>query len=127
MMFRLFSMLILMSSSVIFAGNICDDINGLADEWNEVANFLNECEENDRFTDTEMKRFENYVTDLAEDTYILADALIDLGNDRETKLGTNMRKRMAALAEANTLEAAVDRMDELVNSIDDVTDYCDTE
>ncbi|CAM2010878.1 hypothetical protein [Acanthopleuribacter pedis] len=125
MLIRLMTVFLFLSMSMAFAGDICEDINDLSNDWNEVANFLGELEENDDFSDRDLRRFEQYVTDLAEDTYILADALIDLGNQRETNLGTTMRKRMAALAEADSLEAAVARMDNLVDSIDRVTDYCD--
>ena len=125
MLLRLVTVFMFLSMSMAFAGDICEDINDLSNDWNEVANFLDELEESDEFSDRDLRRFEQYVTDLAEDTYILADALIDLGNQRETNLGTQMRKRMAALADAGSLEAAIERMDNLVDSIDRVTDYCD--
>jgi hypothetical protein len=105
--------------------DICEVINDLANEWNDVANFVEECEADDVFTDEEINILVNYVTDLAEDTYFLADALVDLGNDRETRLGVDMRKTMARIAEEEDQYAMVDLIDQLVDILDRTTDYCD--
>ena len=104
--------------------DICEDINDLANEWNDVANFIDEVGDAE-FTDSELRTLERYVTDLAEDTYILADALIDLGNNRETKLGVNLRKAMQRVADAETTDSMVRNLDSLVDAIDRTTDYCD--
>ena len=107
------------------AWDICDDVNELADDWNEVANFVDECEEDDEITDRELEQLIEYITDLAEDTYGLADALIDLGNKKETKLGTAMRKAMAKIAKEEDQDRLVKQLDKLVDIIDQTTDYCD--
>ncbi|MDJ0839238.1 MAG: hypothetical protein QNK37_22160 [Acidobacteriota bacterium] len=107
------------------AWDICEDINDLANDWNEVANFVDECHEDDEFTDSEIRILVKYITDLAEDTYLLADALIDLGNQRETRLGTQMRKAMARIAEEEDQDRMVRELDKLVDIIDRTTDYCD--
>lgn len=114
---------------MLFAGfahaDICEDINSLANDWNDVANFVDDIRENDYFTDSELDTLERYVTELAEDTYILADALVDLGNQRETRLGVQMRKAMARLADAEDQDEVVRSLDKLVDVIDRTTDYCD--
>jgi len=111
--------------STLGLADICDDINELANDWNEVANFVDECSVNDTFTDRELKTLENYIADLTKDTYGLADALIDLGDKRETRLGTNMRKTMAKLAESEDQDTTVIMLDKLVDILDKTVDYCD--
>ena len=119
-------MLILISMLAIAAhADICEDINSLANDWNDVANFVDDIRDNDYFTDRELDILERYVTELAEDTYFLADALIDLGNNRETKLGVAMRKTMSQLADARDQDEMVRLLDKLVDIIDRTTDYCD--
>ena len=122
---KLITILLFALSSTFGLADICDDINGLADGWNDVSNFVNECEEDEEFTDDELETLEKYVTDLAEGTYGLADALIDVGNQKETRLGTNMRKTMSKLAKADDLDKTVELLDKLVDILDKTVDYCD--
>ena len=115
--------LILVAPSLM-AYDICEEINSLANDWNEVANFIDEFGD-EPLTDRDFRTLENYVTELAVDTYELADALIDLGNNKETRLGTSIRKSLASLQQANDTDSAVRHLDRLVDSIDRTTDYCD--
>lgn len=126
MLFKWSSLLILcFSISTLYADELCETINDISNEWNDVANFVDECGNDEVFTDEEIETLVAYITGLAEDTYFLADALIDLGNDWETRLGTSMRKTMARLAETDDVDATVELLDQLVDIIDQTTDYCD--
>ena len=52
--------------TVTAQADICDDVNELANDWNDVANFINEANEDDVFSDREIEILENYVTELAK-------------------------------------------------------------
>ncbi len=105
-------------------GDICDDINELANVWNDVAIFMNESGD-EQISDSDFRTLQKSIGELADATYSLADALIDLGNDKETKLGANMRKTMTQLANANSKAQVVDLIGKLVDILDETTDYCD--
>ena len=123
--FRVLFLMLFLGSTMAMGNEVCEAINDLANDWNEVANFIDEAGDDDDFTAVEIRAFERYIEELAEDTYWLADALIDLGDRHETNLGTTLRKTMARLADGGSTNRMVNDLDSLVDTLDRVTDYCD--
>ncbi len=119
------TILVLALFSLVVQADICDDISVLANEWNEVANFVDENQEDDEISDQDIKILQKYLADLANDTNGLADALIELGNQKETKLGRSMHKVMGRLEASEGQDGIVSYIDKLVDILDQTTDYCD--
>lgn len=105
--------------------NLCEAINGLANDWNDVANFVHEFGDQP-LPEADFNALVNHVSELSADTYTLADALIDIGNDYETRLGTELRKTLTRMTDENApTDEVVGNVDRLVDILDRVTDYCE--
>ena len=124
----------ILSSLLVFAwapspasADLCDTINDLANDWNEVANLL-EQDAGEDVGDLDVRRLERDVDTLLKPTEDLGDALIDLGNADEEELGEDLLDMTDELYDVDGDDMAaylVDRIDDIVDTIDEVVDYCD--
>lgn len=107
--------------------DICEDINDLSNGWNEIANMLAEGEEVEDF---DAEAFDSAVQTMLEATVLLGAALVEAGNEDEQVLGSNLLDVIAEADEIGEeeLEAyIVDILDDLVDALDAIVDYCDEE
>ncbi len=110
----------------VAAENVCEDVNAVANLWNDFANMLHESQ-GDGFTEGEVHDIADTLGEMAVATGELATLLHD-GNDTQVKLGQQLE---AALVEFEKLtgeakaDYAVSVTDDLVAAIDVVTDDCD--
>lgn len=107
--------------------DICDDIDDVANAWNDVANALEETAD-EEVGDLDVDRLEKDVNALLEPSSLLADALIELGNDDEVAMGELLNEVLDELYEVDGDDYAaylVDRIDDIVDVMDFIVDYCD--
>jgi hypothetical protein len=133
MTFVLFLVLMLVGPASSYAAtcyppmDICEDINDLSNCWNEIANRLAEGEEVEDF---DAEAFDAAVQTMLEATVLLGAALVEAGNEDEQVLGSNLLDVIVEADEigAEELEAyIVDILDDLVDALDAIVDYCDEE
>ncbi len=109
--------------------NICDDIDDIANAWNDVANALEETAGED-VGDLDVPRLEKDVNALLEPSVILGEALIELGNEDEVAMGELLLDVLENLVDVDGDDLAaymVDRIDDVVDVMDFIVDYCDDE
>ena len=109
------------------AADVCDVINDLANDWNSLANDLEFYAGHD-VDDLAIRRLEREVNDLYLPTEALGEDLVDLGNRREEKLGHRLLGEIDDLDDVRGRDLVaylVDRMDDIVDALDRVVDYCD--
>ena len=107
--------------------NICDDIDDIANAWNDVANALEETAD-EEVGDLDVPRLEKDVNALLEPSSLLADALVELGNEDEVAMGDLLNEVLDELYEVDGDDFAaylVDRIDDIVDVMDFIVDYCD--
>ena len=107
--------------------DICDDIDDIANDWNDVANALEETAD-EEVGDLDVPRLEKDVNALLEPSSLLADALIELGNEDEVAMGELLNEVLDELYEVDGDDFAaylVDRIDDIVDVMDFIVDYCD--
>ncbi len=107
--------------------DICDDIDDLANAWAEIANFLNE-HEDDGFTEAEANEIDKLVNVALQPTQDLGEALTKLGDDAEVQLGHELLQYVHELhnrQHGDLVAYLVDVMDDITGTLDAVVDYCD--
>ena len=107
--------------------NICDDIDDIANAWNDVANALEETAGED-VGDLDVLRLEKDVNELLEPSVVLGEALVELGNDDEVEMGELLLDVLDELHDVDGDDLAaymVDRIDDIVDVMDFIVDYCD--
>ena len=108
--------------------DVCNRINTLANDWNDVGNALEE-DAGEDVGDLDVKRLERDVDALLGPTEDLGDDLIDLGNSDEVEMGEILLDFTDDLVDVDGDDMAaylVDRIDDIVDALDDVVDYCDS-
>ncbi len=122
--------LILLAFALILAApfaagaDICEDINDMADGWNEMANAIDEAAD-EGFTRREEREADEAIEEAFVATQEFADLLEDEGNNREQRLGRQLNRALDQLDRADFIEGIIDTMDGVVDALDDITDYCD--
>ena len=106
--------------------DICDDVNEVANAWNDVANFVHQYGD-EELPDDAYSELRDAVNELAEGTFVFAEALQEYGDDQEVQLGGQIHDAMGAVYNANGSDEAVYALDNLVEVIDRTTDYCDAQ
>ncbi len=107
--------------------DICDDINDLANAWNEIANFLNEHEE-EGFSEADANQIDKLVNAALQPTQDLGVALTKLGDEEETQLGHELLQYVHELhnrQHGDMVAYLVDVIDDITDTLDAVVDYCD--
>ena len=107
--------------------DICDDIDEIANAWNDVANALEETAGED-VGDLDVPRLEKDVNELLEPSVLLGEALVELGNDDEVEMGEVLLDVLDELYDVDADDYAaylVDRIDDIVDVMDFIVDYCD--
>ena len=107
--------------------NICDTIDDVANAWNDVANALEETAD-EEVGDLDVPRLEKDVNELLEPSVLLGEALIELGNDDEVEMGELLLDVLDELHDVDGDDFAaylVDRIDDIVDVMDFIVDYCD--
>ncbi len=107
--------------------DICDDINDLANAWTEIANFLNEHEE-EGFSESDAREIDKLVNLVLQPTQDLGEALTKLGDEEEVQLGHELLQYVHELRgrqHGDMVAYLVDVMDDLTDTLDAVVDYCD--
>ena len=122
--FRILPLLLALLVAAPVAADICDDINSLANDWNDVANTVHEYEV-DGFTRSEARQADRAINSLLKETDDLGLWLEEEGNDVEADFGTELVELGIDLDEAESLEEMVDVMDDIVDELDALVDYCD--
>ncbi len=107
--------------------DICDDINDLANAWNEIANFLNE-HEDEGFSEADANEIDKLVNLALEPTQNLGEALTKLGDEEEVQLGHELLQYVHELhnrRHGDLVSYLVDVIDDITDTLDGVVDYCD--
>lgn len=107
--------------------DICDDINDIANGWNEIANALEE-DAGEGLEDLDLNRLRRDVDDLLPGTESFGEFLVAEGDARERQLGNNLLDSIEDLYDVDTDDYAsylVDRIDDIVDDLDDTVDFCD--
>ena len=99
----------------------CDDINELANAWNEVSNLV--AEYGDDLDDEELKALDEAVETLAEATGLLSGFLAESGNAEAVALSKELDTKFELLMNADASNV-VKRLDTFVDTLDKVTDLC---
>lgn len=106
--------------------SICDDINYIANGWNEMANIIHSADV-DQLSDADLNAVDQGITEAYDGTTQFATALVDYGNADEVALGENLTYALEDLwnTQGGTVEELIYAMDGVVDSLDHITDYCD--
>ncbi len=108
---------------------ICDDINEVSNGWNAIANALEE-NAGDDLEDLDVESLVDDVNVLLEATELLGEALVEIGNEDEEELGGDLLDVIDDLYEVEGDDMAaylVDIIDDIVDALDAIVDYCDEE
>ena len=108
-------------------GHICDDVADLADDWADVADALEETAGTD-VGDLDLDRLERDVNALLPDTESLGEYLVDEGSRKEQRIGNEILDMVDGVHDVDGDDLAaymVDRIDDLVDSLDYTVDFCD--
>lgn len=109
------------------AADFCDDIDTIADGWAAVADALEETAGED-VANLDLPRLERDVNTLLDPTHKLGAALVEVGNPDEEELGNALLDMVDELHDVTGDDMAaylVDRIDDLVDTLDEVVAYCD--
>lgn len=112
---------------VAASADICDDIDTVSNGWAAVADALEETAGED-LGDLDVPRLEKDVNTLLDPTQTLGAALVELGNEDEEALGGELLAVVEELHDVTGEDLAaylVDRIDDIVATLDDVVAYCD--
>ena len=107
--------------------DVCDDVNDIANGWNEIANALEE-DAGEGLEDLDLDRLRRDVDDLLPGTESFGEFLVAEGDARERQLGNNLLDSIEDLYDVDTDDYAsylVDRIDDIVDDLDDTVDFCD--
>ena len=107
--------------------DVCDDVNDIANGWNEIANALEE-DAGEGLEDLDLDRLRRDVDDLLPGTESFGEFLVAEGDARERQLGNNLLDSIEDLYDVDTDDYAsylVDRIDDIVDDLDDTADFCD--
>lgn len=108
--------------------DICSDISTISDGWDAVSTFLDENQE-EGFSDEEVKDLGELVTALAEGTAALATGLTEAGNDDEKAMGKKLSGYMNKLSKVDgkdDVDYLVSIIDDMVATLDGVAEYCES-
>lgn len=117
--------IVALMTPMMAAANICEDINDMANAWNDVANMVDGSDPGD-YTEAEAQEIGQAVEEMYESTYDFAEILMDQGNDDEADLGEDLSIALDDLYNSEGIDEIVDSMDYVVDAIDNITDYCDS-
>lgn len=104
--------------------NICNNINQLANVWNELANATHDASL-DGYSQYELDEIDDTLEYAWDATEVLADELTSYGNSTETRLGDRLYTTMDRIDAAHK-DQLVNGIDNMVGAIDAITDYCDS-
>ena len=115
----------LLAPTVVLA-DVCEDINYIANGWNEMANALHNTDLS-QITEAEAAEVDAAITEAYGATEEFAILLETEGSADEIDLGSDLRYALVTLwnTQDGTLEDTVWAMDEVVDALDNITDYCD--
>ena len=109
------------------AADFCDDIDDVTSAWAEIADALEETAGED-VGDLDLPRLERDVNRLLPATESLGEALVDLGDADEEELGDLLLDTTDDLRDVDGDDFSaylVDRIDDIVDTLDEIVDYCD--
>lgn len=107
--------------------DICDDINDIANGWNAIANALEDSAD-EGLEDLDLERLNRDIQALLPGTESFGEYLVEEGNAVEQDLGNDLLDSIEDLYDVETDDYAsymVDRIDDIVDSLDQTTDFCD--
>ena len=107
--------------------DVCDNIDDLADGWAAIADAL-EADAGEEIEDLDVDRLERDVETLLPWTEGLGEDLADFGNLQEEEMGEDLLDVVDELREVEIDDYAaylVDRIDDIVDCMDHIVDYCD--
>ena len=110
------------------AAEICNDINTIADGWHEVANYIDE-NQDEGISDEEGAALVELSEALGEGTGALAGALLQEGNAEEKAMGKKLERHITKLSRVDgddEVNYLVEIIDDLVTTLDEVVAYCDS-
>lgn len=116
--------LVLALPGLAFA-DICDDINEVANGWNDVANLINEFGVEAPLTRSEERELSTLMSSLRDGSEALVYLLHNEGDSREQRLGDQLADALDDVYDSGYEGELIDSMDEVVDTMDDVVDYCD--
>lgn len=124
---KIISRLWLITLLVPMAANadICDDINDVANGWNDVANLVEEYGSDQPLTRAEERQLTDLVVALREGSEALVYLLRTQGDDYEVRLGADLADSLDDVYGARHDITLVDSIDDVVDTMDAVVDYCD--
>ncbi len=107
--------------------DVCDDINDIANGWNVIANTLEDAGD-EGLEDLDLDRLNADVNTLLPGTEEFGEYLVEEGNVTEQDLGNDLLDSIEDLYDVETDDYAsymVDRIDDIVDSLDQTVDFCD--
>jgi len=106
--------------------DICDDVNEIANGWNDMANAVHELDL-ESITQKDAEEIDAGIEEAYDATEEFANLLEEHGDAREAKLGRELNRALKILWDAEGIGAIVDAMDVVVDALDNITDYCDAQ
>lgn len=116
--------LLLVAPGALAAQEVCDDINVMADGWNEIANIVDELGA-EGMTEDEAAEIDAAITESLESTEELAKTLQESGDGVIVELADRLLDDLDTLDSAETLDDIVDAIDAIVEDLDALVDDCD--
>jgi hypothetical protein len=116
----------IMAMPTLAFADICNDINDIANGWNEVANLVEEYGTDEPLTRNEEHELMSLLAALRDGTEALVYLLHNEGDSLEVRMGDDLADGMDGVYDAVFDEELVDSMDDVVDALDDVVDYCDS-
>jgi len=108
--------------------DVCNDLNAIANGWNDIANAL-ERDAGEGIENLDVDRIRSDVDDLLPLTESFGEYLAAEGSGSERILGANLLNSIDWLYDVDTDDFAaylVDRIDDIVDDLDETVDYCDS-
>ena len=105
--------------------DICDDIDAISTAWHEIANALDEAEDLD---DLDLELLSEDMDELFETTVLIGTFLSESEDEEEMELGIELLETMvyrADVEEDDLVSYLVDIMDDIVETMDWIVEYCD--
>lgn len=106
------------------AASVCDDINDIADGWNEMAEGIYQLDI-DALTMAEAEAIDQSVNDAANTTYQFANDLIASGDSQSMEYGQHLSNDLDAVMQAPGLDELGHAIDLTVDTLDELVDICD--
>jgi hypothetical protein len=122
----LLALLLVLAAPLAAGASICEDINDMANGWDQMAEGIDELDLRD-LTQRDADEIDGAIEEAFDATREFADLLEDEGNGREQRLGGRLNRALDHLYDAETIDDTVDAIDDVVDALDNITDYCDEE